>query len=168
MDSKHQTVEERQLVVERKLNEYEGRCGLPATMAPGSDLELNEYLIMSKDTLQALDMQECSSIAYRLAQFSLYITRLLNLEKSTLLWAEALMKERVAIAKDSFGQYTKHEMKFDLLAQEDSFAQKLNEIIRQSTQRIQRLDGIAIAINFLAKILLDIRRSKYTREPYNG
>jgi len=162
MDNK--TAEERMKAVEQKLNEYEGRCGLPPAMAPGTDLELNEYLTMSKERIHTLSVQDCASIAYRLAQFSFYITRLYNTEKSNCLWAEAILRELLAGVKDNYGQYTKHELKFELLAKENVFAAKVNSMVRYAKQRIQRLEHLSDGISFLSKVLMDVRRSKYTKE----
>ena len=162
------TAEERIKAVQQKLDEYEGRCGLPPAMAPGTDIELNGYLTMDKISILSLSVEDCAAIAYRLAQFSFYITRLYNTERSNQLWAEAILRELLADVKDNYGQYTKHELKFALLAKENAFAQKVHDMVKHANHRIQRLTGLSEGINFLSKVLMDVRRSKYTKETSYG
>lgn len=164
----HNTAVERMEAVQQKLDEYEGRCGLPPVMAPGTDLELNDYLTMDKNALQSLGIAECANIAYRLAQYSFYITRTLNKERSQRIWAEALLREMVAKANDNYSTYIKYELKVALIANENAFAGKLNKIISYSQQRIQRLEDLANSITFLAKVIMDVRRSKYNKENSYG
>ena len=154
------TAEERLAAVGQALDDYEKNASLPGLRSPGNEEELNEYFTMDKEKIESFSSAQCGVVSFRLAQYALYVQRLINREKSHKLWAEAMLKEQLVPYNDSYGQYTKHEMKIELAAKENSFIYKLKHMIRYAEQRIQRLDGLAFNIEFMSKVIMNMKYSK--------
>lgn len=163
-----QKIDERMEEVNKALDEYENKIGLPALAPPGAEEELNRYLNMNRDELRTLSQVECGEIAYRLAQFSLYVQRLINKEKARRTWAGNIAKQTIAPLLSSYDKYTKYSVKVDLISRENSTLTKLRNIMRYARQRIQRLEFVSNGIRFMAETLTDLRRAKIAERKTNA
>jgi len=154
--------------IDKALDEYEGKIGLPNTItAPGDEDELNEYLNMERNVIEALSSVECASIAVRLQQFAFYIQRLLNRETARANWANATLASAVAPKLNSYDKYAKYEVKVELAASENNYVSKLLSISKYAERRKDRLFYLASSIASLSKALEGVKQAKIS-ERYNG
>ena len=79
------------------LDSYENELGLSTyTRDSVPEQELQEYLTMTRDTIEKLNPEDCAQIAMRLGQFAFHIQRTLNREIARHNWAEETIKETIA------------------------------------------------------------------------
>jgi len=142
------------------LDEYEQSIGLPAYKndALPSD-ELNNYLTMSRDTLEKLSPEDCAQIAYRLSQFSFHIQRTLNRELARYNWADSAINDTIADEINNYKGYGFVEKSLQAIKHNDK-ASSLNNIKKYAKQRSDRLSYLANGINNLSTIILSIQKSK--------
>jgi hypothetical protein len=158
----NKTIKTRMDDIDNALNLYESQIGLPANTPPGSTEELQSYLDMSRESLDKLAATDCSTIAYRLTRFALYLQRLYNLEVARNTWANTVLNQLAANKLSDYDKFYKHEMKIALMAKEDESIQKLLDIIRYATQRMNRLEEISNNLKYLSNVLFNLQRAKIT------
>lgn len=142
------------------LDQYEQSLGLPLyknDLLPGN--ELNEYLTMSRDSLEKLGPEDCAQISYRLAQFSFHIQRTINREIARYNWADESVKETIADEINNYKGYGYVEKAGQAIKHNDK-ASSLNNIKKFAKQRSDRLSYLANCIKNLSDILLSIQRNK--------
>lgn len=133
--------------IEATLTEYEGKAGL-SKVEPKS--ECLQYLNCSRETLEKLDSTECVYVAIELMQYSLFIQRLYNREKSRRDWA--LSNIRVAIAND-ISQYKaySYEEKKNMAIANNSFASRLDSYAILCQAKMTRLESLADKLGYLSR-----------------
>ena len=131
-----QTATERMEVVVKALDDYEKKSGLPEPTNPGTEEELQGYFCMTRDEIEALSPSDCVNIAYRLGQYALYLQRLYNRETA------------------------RHKTKVALICAENEFVHKVNEIVKYSQQRIDRLFFLSNNVKYLAEVMISNQRAK--------
>lgn len=142
------------------LDQYEQSLGLPLyknDLLPEN--ELNEYLTMSRDSLEKLGPEDCAQISYRLAQFSFHIQRTINREIARYNWADESVKETIADEINNYKGYGYVEKSGQAIKHNDK-ASSLNNIKKFAKQRSDRLSYLANCIKNLSDILLSIQRNK--------
>lgn len=147
-------------MVEEALNEYEEKCGLPQFKSPCDDAEVNLYFAMPRDAIEKLSHEDCAQVAYRLAQLAFYIQRCLNRENARITWAETNLNKTISKECNQFDKFTKHEMKVELIKQQNSYANSLGKIIDYARQRVDRLTFLAASVKNLSDIMIANQRSK--------
>ena len=142
------------------LDEYEQSVGLPGyknDLLPES--ELNEYLTMSRDTLEKLNPEDCAQISYRLGQFAFHIQRTINREIARYNWADESIKETISDEINNYKGYGYLEKSGQAIKHNER-AQALNNIKKFAKQRSDRLSYLANGTKNLSDILLSIQRNK--------
>jgi hypothetical protein len=142
------------------LDQYEQSLGLPIyknDLLPEN--ELNEYLTMSRDTIEKLGPEDCAQISYRLAQFSFHIQRTINREIARYNWAEETIKETIANEINNYKGYGYIEKSAQAIKHNDK-ASSINNIKKFAKQRSDRLSYLANCIKNLSDILLSVQRNK--------
>jgi len=152
--------DERIAALRAEVEAYEERNAVPRPMVPGPEGELTEYLTMDRKVLAKKTGEDCAEIACRLAQFSLYIQRLINEEKADLGWANAVMNDVCAGQLGNYDKYMKHEVKMSLIVKENSYAANVYKIILEIQGRISRLEHLARSIGSLADKLERLQFAK--------
>lgn len=155
-----QTATERMEVVVKALDDYEKKSGLPEPTNPGTEEELQGYFCMTRDEIEALSPGDCVNIAYRLGQYALYLQRLYNRETARHNWAKTTMQEVIAKDLEGHSKWTKHETKVALICAENEFVHKVNEIVKYSQQRIDRLFFLSNNVKYLAEVMISNQRAK--------
>jgi len=159
--AKQDKLVERMNVVERALDEYEGRASVPVNIPPGIEAELQEYLTMGRDTLEKLGPTECATIGVRLAQFATYVQRLWNRERARHSWAERVLHETIAPALINYDKViAKAEYKVALICKENEAAKKIYDMAAYAKERTQRLEELASSIRYLADTLKNLQIAK--------
>lgn len=110
---------------------------------------------MSSEDLRKLTQQESMDAAYILYGYSTYIQDEINKNKIALTWCHDEMEKLIAKSSDQFGQYTKHESKKYILAQNNSYASSLENMRQVAEARLQALDGKVFELKRKADILLE-------------
>jgi len=154
------TADERMEAATKILNDYEAHAGLPTPVSPGSEEELQEYFSMSRDEIERLSAEGCASIAYRLAQYALYIQRLNNRECARLNWAKAVLSESIAKDYSNYSKYTKYEVRVALMAEENTYVDRIQKIINAAQLRLDRLSFLSNNIKYLSEVMIANQRVK--------
>ena len=117
-----------------------------------------EYLLvanMSSEQLRKFTQQEAFDAAYLLYSYASYIQDEINKNKIALNWCNDQLEKQVVANNDSFGQYTKHEVKRQMIVQDNSYAAKIDQMRLVAESRIQALDGKVYELRRKADILLE-------------
>lgn len=145
---------------DRILDEYETSVGVPKYLSDAlPETELNQYLTMSRDTLEKLTVEDCGQIAYRLGQFAFHVQRTINRETARFNWADETIKETIADDINNYKGYGYIEKSAQAIKHNDK-ASSLNKIKKYAKQRADRLTYLASSIKNLSDILISIQRLK--------
>ena len=142
------------------LDDYEKESGLPKPQAPGTEQELQHYLTMSRDEIEALSIEQCGSIAFRLSQYAFYIQRLHNREKARLSWASTQLNQQISQHINEYDKFMKYANKVALIAKEYSHIKTLYKILAYAKQRMERLTYLSSSLKNLSDILSTIQHGK--------
>lgn len=138
---------------EEILDKYESNIGLPANVPPGPKEELEEFLSMSRDEVEGMTLEKAYSVSYRLSQFSFYIQRSINREKSIIIWAESELSSIVAKELDQYDQYMKYDAKVSLICSQNNAALELKRIITYAKQRCLRLESVSDGLKNMSYVI---------------
>lgn len=117
-----------------------------------------EYLVvadMSSEQLVKMTQQESFDAAYLLYGYATYIQDEINKNKVALNWCHDQIEKLIVKHQNDFGQYTKHESKKYMLAQNNSYAASLENMREVAEARLQLLDGKVFELKRKADILLE-------------
>jgi hypothetical protein len=142
------------------LDEYEKSIGIPLYVNEAlSSSELNDYLVMNRDSIEKLSPEDCAQISYRLAQFSFHVQRTINREIARYNWADESIKEAIADEINNYKGYGYVEKAYQAIKHNEKAA-ALNNIKKYAKQRSDRLSYLANGIKNLSDILLSIQKNK--------
>lgn len=142
------------------LDDYEGKVGLPENNAPGDNAELQEYLSMDRQVIEAMSPNRAISISIRLSQYQFYLQRCLNREKAIKTWSESELNSIAAVSISQYDKFLKHDMKMALIAKDNSAAKELYKMLAYATQRIDRLSELSSGIKNLSYVISLIYKHK--------
>ncbi len=145
---------------ESLLAHYEHTIALPDNNAPGAESELQEYLDMPRNVIERLTPEGCAEIAFRLIQFSFYIQRCINREKSIISWSENEFNKVISNDISQYDTFLKHEMKAAMIIKDNSVAEELNTIMTWAHQRIDRLTYLSGALKHLSDAMTNNQKAK--------
>ena len=135
------------------LDQYENKIGLPANVPPGDENELQEYLSMDRQTVEAMSPDRAIAISVRLSQYSFYLQRCLNRDKAIKIWADSELDKIVGQHVLDYDKYTKYEMRVALICRENKAAQEILSIKSYASQRIERLSELAGGTKSLSYVI---------------
>jgi hypothetical protein len=161
MGDKDKTIVERMNDIVEAIDIYHRETSVPPANPPGTEEELNKYLNLTPQQLKDIPVEECSVVAYRLCQYSIYIQRLINKEKVRLCWADSQLTYILSIHHDNYKNViAKQELKVQMVANENPAAQKLIDIIRLCNQRVLSLEYICSGLANMQTVLSNMQKSK--------
>ena len=117
-----------------------------------------EYLLvanLSSDELKKLTQQETFDTAYLLYGYATYIQDEINKNKIALSWCNDQLEKLVVAHNDEFGQYTKHEVKRQIIIKDNNYAASVDRMREVAESRLQALDGKVYELKRKADILLE-------------
>jgi hypothetical protein len=117
-----------------------------------------EFLLVADlplDTLKKLTKDELFDNAYILYSYASYIQDDINRNKIALDWCNDQIEKLIVKHNDSFDKYTKHESKKQIIAQDNVYAAKIDQMRLVAESRLQALDGKVYEIKRKADILLE-------------
>ena len=117
-----------------------------------------EYVVaanLTKDDLSKMTTQEMFDTAYILYGYSTYIQDEINKNKVALSWCEDQIEKLVAANLHNFDQYTKHDVKRQIIIKENSFAASVDNMRAVAEARLQSLAGKTYELKRQGDILLE-------------
>jgi hypothetical protein len=142
--------------INKLLDEYEGKIGLPQTSFENKDAQ--KYLEMSRDQLEKITAEECAEAAYYLNNLSYHIQKAINRESAKLNWTNSTLKRYISDKVSQYrGSWEQQEMQ---AIKNDQYADRLNQVRVWSQLRIDRLSYITNNLKNLSDVLLNIQRAK--------
>jgi hypothetical protein len=117
-----------------------------------------EFLLVADlplDTLKKLTKDELFDNAYILYSYASYIQDDINRNKIALDWCNDQIEKLIVKHNDSFDKYTKHESKKQIIAQDNVYAAKVDQMRLVAESRLQALDGKVYETKRKADILLE-------------
>tara|TARA_B100000287_G_scaffold373043_1_gene372007 strand:+ start:515 stop:991 length:477 start_codon:yes stop_codon:yes gene_type:complete len=117
-----------------------------------------EYVVaanLTKDDLSKMTTQEMFDTAYILYGYSTYIQDEINKNKVALSWCEDQIEKLVAANLHNFDQYTKHDVKRQIIIKENSFAASVDNMRAVAEARLQSLEGKTYELKRQGDILLE-------------
>lgn len=132
------------------LESYEEKLGLPKSIPPGTEEELQSYLNMPRDHIEALSIKQAVGICGRLSQYSYYIQQQVNRNKAILSFINHLLHKMCVKQLDQYKEVYKYELKIYKVASGDKAGQEMLECKQFAEERIARLNELANGINKLS------------------
>ena len=117
-----------------------------------------EYLLaanLSSEQLKKLTQQEAFDTAYLLYAYATYIQDEINKNKIALNWCNDQLEKLVVAHNDEFSQYTKHEVKRQIIIKDNNYAASVDKMREVAEGRLQALDGKVYELKRKADILLE-------------
>ena len=117
-----------------------------------------EYVIaanFTRDDLSSMTRQEMFDAAYLLYGYSTYIQDEINKNKIAFDWCEDQIEKLVAANLNNFDQYTKHNVKRQLIIKENSYAASVDNMRSTAEARLQCLEGKVYELKRQRDILLE-------------
>jgi hypothetical protein len=117
-----------------------------------------EFLLaanLSSDDLKKLTQQEAFDTSYLLYAYSAYIQDEINKNKIAFNWCNDQLEKLVVAHNDEFGQYTKHEVKRQIIIRDNNYAASVDKMREVAEARLQALDGKVYELKRKADILLE-------------
>tara|TARA_R100000406_G_scaffold7987_1_gene5435 strand:+ start:16891 stop:17367 length:477 start_codon:yes stop_codon:yes gene_type:complete len=117
-----------------------------------------EYIVASnltKEDMGKMTTQEMFDTAYLLYGYSTYIQDEINKNKVALNWCEDQIEKLVAANLNNFDQYTKHDVKRQIIIKENSYAASVDSMRAVAEARLQCLEGKVYELKRQGDILLE-------------
>ena len=117
-----------------------------------------EYIVASNLTtedMSTMTSQEMFDSAYLLYGYSTYIQDEINKNKVALSWCNDQIEKLVAANLNNFDQYTKHDVKRQIIIRENSSAASVDQMRLVAESRLQSLEGKVYELKRQGDILLE-------------
>ena len=117
-----------------------------------------DYIVctnLTKDDMSTMTSQEMFDNAYLLYGYSTYIQDEINKNKVALSWCNDQIEKLVAANLNNFDQYTKHDVKRQIIVKENSYAASVDQMRIVAESRLQSLEGKTYELKRQADILLE-------------
>ena len=117
-----------------------------------------EYIVASNLTtedMSTMTSQEMFDSAYLLYGYSTYIQDEINKNKVALSWCNDQIEKLVAANLNNFDQYTKHDVKRQIIIRENSYAASVDQRRLVAESRLQSLEGKVYELKRQGDILLE-------------
>jgi hypothetical protein len=139
------------------LDSFEQIHQLSGVVIPDS---LDKIWNLPYNRLQKLSAVECAEYAFILAQYSMYVQKIYNREKSKVEWLENKIHELSFDKLNDYDQYTKYDVKLRLIAKENKPFNDLLKHLSYTKQIMTRLEFLPTSIKVLSDNLSNIQRAK--------
>jgi hypothetical protein len=131
---------------------------LPAHGKPGLIEEYEEYMNYDAAKLKSLGIEECSIISLRLTQYSIFLQRCYNRDKSKLTAIKAEITRCIAPHAHNYqGQW---ELQREQATEDNDYTKELRKTMLTLEQRTERLYGMAASFKSLADQFKNLQFSK--------
>ena len=117
-----------------------------------------EYIVVSnltREDMSKMTTQEMFDAAYLLYGYSTYIQDEINKNKVALNWCEDQIEKLEAANLNNFDQYTKHDVKRQIIIKENTYAASVDAMRAVAESRLQSLEGKVYELKRQGDILLE-------------
>ncbi len=153
------TTKERLKKFEEILQEYTDKIGI-GTVAY-TPVEVEQCLALNYEEIRHLSEEECAAKAFVLSRFAMYIQKEHNRQAVRVKWADKNIMSIVAKEGSKYGdKFTKHELKVAMIANDNSHAKVLSDIILYAEARMLELTELSKHITLISRTLSDMRQTK--------
>lgn len=139
------------------LDEFELKCGLPASINENTINKATEIINLDFTTLRPTQ-EECQEYAAILSQYLINLGRVIAKEKSIVHWAKELLKKTIVKNLSNQKAYN-YEERVAAAINENSTAGRLNQMRVKAELRLMRLENTYFSIKDLASRLGDWGKS---------
>ena len=142
--------------LEKIIQEYEN--SLISTPHYNEDYE--KYIKLTRQQIELMEHQECFAASYLINQQILFIQRNINRDSARIKWCIATTNALCASHWNDYDQFTKSEIKTQLIIKDNDFLQKVQKVKNIAEQRIERFSNITINLKYMSDVLTEIGKSK--------
>ena len=159
-DSPNETTKDRLKKFEDVLQEYTTKIGVGNI--PYYPKEVEDCMALTYEEILRLTEEDCAAKALILNRFAAYIEKEYNRQQVRIRWAEKNIADMVAKEGNKYGdKFTKYDLKIAMIANENTQAKILTDIVLYAEARMLELTGVAKHITLIAKSLSDMRQTKH-------
>lgn len=119
-----------------------------------------EYMTLGAKDLEKLTAEECSSAAFTLSQYAMYLRKKVNVARSIKSWAENALAVLAAKYSKEFSPYDKREYKIEFMAANDSYGIELQKIVVEYNAISNSYYGLSEDVNKMADRMHGLSISK--------
>lgn len=146
---------------ETRMSEYEANI-LPPHSMPGLIDEYEEYFTADAAKLKSSTLEKCAIISTRLSQYSLFIQRCINRDKSRVSFLKDKLDGEIV---EHMGKHAGQGLSWDLqrraaINSAGQSAFSYHKQIQQIEQRMERLEHIALSIKNLSDSFKNLQYAK--------
>ena len=145
--------------LDKILDEYETKLGLPKYIDDENNPEVAYYLNLNKAQLEKLTIEDCALGAYLLGRFAFHLQRTNNREQARVHWAENTMKAMISGKESNYRGSWESQM-FQAV-KDDKVAEKLLKIKNYATQRSLRITYLSNSLKNLGDLLINVQKAKF-------
>ncbi len=160
MDNKANSVEQRLVQIEAKIDEILSKTSLDFTV---SDTEMAEIFDLGLENLAKMPYNKLSEYAFMIAKYNAFLHTQINREKVIVNWAQRsidyLVLPKLADYRVPGAYMSNDEVKMKAIKDND-VAQKLYRIITDKEQTITLFDELGYDVRKMGDYLLEISKSK--------
>jgi hypothetical protein len=156
MSGNHESAQELLARINKALDEYETKQGLPVGQP---HREAERYLNINHKELSKMSPEECGEAAVVLAQYAFHLQRSYNAELSRINWSADNVSRTIS---DEIQQYraSSLEERRQLAIRGNEYASKLDQIRTWAQARADRLSYLSSRVEFLAKSMMELQQTK--------
>lgn len=141
------------------LDKYEQGIGLPNVTSLAVEAEAKRILNLEPSVLNKMSATECGESAFCLRQYSWYLQRSLNKERTNMKWAEESTKRTIAATIHNYRGVSYEERKMQAVKDND-VASNLDTLRIKAQLKIDRISFLADKIGDMAKSLESLQFTK--------
>lgn len=159
MDSENSIALEQMEKLDRALDEYEGKIGLSifSEESPHEN-EVKRYLVMSREQMESLGLEDCAQAAIILGSFSFHVQRCYNREMARVKWADSKIKSIISGKENQYrGSW---DSQWGQAVKENSHAKDLLRLKNYAQQRAERLTYLASSVKNISDLFVNLQRAK--------
>jgi hypothetical protein len=146
--------------IDKVLDEFEKQAGLPEF----KKIECPAYLTMALEDLRKKSPDQLSEAVFEIAQYSLYIQRLINRNKAWQRWALSRIDEIAASELPNIGTNYGFNERVLIAKNSPELCKRINAFLRKTEMQLNRLYGVPDNIKFMADCIRDMKFAAIRKE----
>jgi len=141
------------------LDDYEIKIGISKFSEDHpNQTEDKKYMSMSREQMEALDIEDCAQAAILLGGFSFHLQRCYNRESARAKWAAGKLKSLVSGKEAQYrGSW---DSQFTQAVNENAHAKDLLRLKNYAEQRAERLTYLATSVKNVSDLFVNLQRAK--------
>jgi len=150
---------------DQKMNKFTKEMALPELERVFSDTDIEQYCNLSYEQLRAFTPEECAEIAYLLHCYTYYIQFSFNKLSAKANWLRTVINRAIAGTINSCGDtYSKQDERRELAIKQNSYANKMNDLLIEIQAKIDTLNFISNNIRNITETFSNLQKMKVNRK----